>query len=154
VLPLQSDPPIRLLAVFYEHFSLDNPAIVVQAPDRDMWVVAAVNDSREVTLVAPDLNGQTTFSYQSAKRHQTVRNRPLPGWARYPAGVVVALGNAGLDTGGVFAVIAGEEPHGPRYLYSLGLVMAALAHHLAAQPYDAQMLAEIVERARRDYVEG
>lgn len=154
VLPLHSDPPVRLLAAFYEMFSTETPACVVQVPGREMWAVAAVNDTREFTFFAPDLTSHTTLSYQSAKRRCTIRNRPLPDWARYPAAVVVALGNIGFDVQGVCAVLAGDEPPGPRYAYSLGLAVAALWHHLAQQPYDAETLIEMVERARRDYVEN
>jgi hypothetical protein len=36
----------------------------------------------------------------------------------------------------------------------MGMTMAALWHHLSGRPYTADSLLEIVERVRRDYVEG
>jgi galactokinase len=152
-LPLQTDPPIRLLAAFQDSYPSANPDLIMQAPGREMWVIASFNVSNQYSIAAPDMGGCTTFSHQSAKNKRTVMNRPLPSWARYSAGVIVALGNAGLYVSGVEAAIAGEEPSGPRYEYALGITVAALWHHLNELPYTTASLIEIIDRVRREYVE-
>lgn len=131
------------------------PDYVVQAPGRDMWIAARVCNSQEFAIHAPDIRGgRTVFSSRSAKLKRTVLNRPLPRWARYPAGVVVALYSSGFDQTGFDAVIAGEEPEGPRYDHAMGTVIAALLYTLHDRPYTAERVLEIVERVRREYIEG
>lgn len=144
------DPPVRLLAAFFDNFPDQTPSSVLQAPERDMWGMAARRDSGRFTLVVPDLAGDVVMTLESARYGQTALNRPLPGWARFAAGVVVALADAGLVLPGADFAVAGEEPAGPRYDYSLALVVAALVYELTSCPYSADQLAEVVERVRRD----
>lgn len=144
------DPPIRLLAAFFDHFPGQTPEQVLQAPERDMWGMAARRDGGRFTLVAPDLAGEVVVTLDSARNGQTAFNRPLPGWARFPVAVIVALDDAGLTLPGADIVVAGEEPSGPRYLYSLVMVVAALVYDLTGCAYSTAQLVELVERARRD----
>jgi hypothetical protein len=51
-------------------------------------------------------------------------------------------------------VICGDEPLGARYDHALGILFAALLRQVGGMPYDEQMLVEIAERARREYVEA
>lgn len=152
-LPLNTDPPIRLLAGFQNNYPQISPEYILQAPGRDMWVVAAVNDSHEFDLTAVDFDGRAAFSYQSAKVKQTVMRRPLPDWARYPAGVMIQLHNRGMDVSGIVAAVGGGEPPGPRYDYGLGIVIAALWHEICDEAYTANDLIAIVDHVRRDYIE-
>jgi len=148
-----SNPPLRLLVAFQDAFPGLSPEWMVQIPGRDMWVAAVPHQRDQFTIVAPDLDANTTFSLRSAKARRTVLNRPLPDWARYPAGVTMMLAQAGLDSPGLDAIIVGEEPAGPRYHYALGMAVAALLHDLHAKPYTAESLLTIVEMVRREYVE-
>jgi galactokinase len=149
-----TDPPLRLLVNFQQIFPDVAPEWIVQAPGREMWAAAALHQRNQFTLIAPDLEGETTFSLRSAKARRTVMNRPLPDWARYPAAVVVALCHSGLDVAGLDAIIVGEEPPGPRYHYGLGIAIAALWHELHGRTYTADSLLAIVEQVRRDYIEA
>lgn len=144
--------PLRLLTTFYELDLSDSPDHIVQAPGRDLWIAAVVTDTTNFTFHAPDCDGKTTFNWRSATNKQTVLKRPLPKWARYPAGVVVALCADGLEVGGVEAVIAGHETLGPRYDYGMGLVVAALWHEILDRPYTVESLTPFVDRVRRDYI--
>jgi galactokinase len=130
--------------------------LIFQAPERDMWIAAQYNSREQYACLALDLNESalTTFNLQSAKTRRTVTKRPLPRWARYPAGVIMTLSGMGLDVRGMNAVICGDEPPGPRYEYSLGILFAALCHELNDQPYLTTFLTEIVDAVHRDYVEG
>jgi galactokinase len=146
----QTDAPLRLLMAFHQAFDGAQPDHVIQAPGREMWVAASVVD-REFAVYAPDLEGRAVFSWQSAKQRRTILNRPLPHWARYPAGVIILLCQSGLDIPGIRAVVVGEEV-GPRYEYSIGIAFAALWHHLHDAHVSSEDLIDIVERARREYV--
>ena len=154
-LPVQgADPPLRLLAAFQQIYPALVPTHIVQAPGRDMWVAASVAQTNAFTIHVPDMNGHTSFSRRTAKNHRTLLKRPLPRWARYPAGVVIALSASGLDVDGIDTVVVSEESPGPRYDYALGMTFAALIHSLHGQSYDSDSLLEIVEKVRREYVEG
>jgi galactokinase len=142
---------VRLLAAFQQAYP-DTPTWIVHAPGREMWVAAALAGSDQFTLVAPDLEAQTAFTLRSAKLKQTVMQRPLPRWARYPAGVTLVLHDAGLDVAGMKLAVVGEEPPGPRFDYGIGIVFAALWHELHGQDYTIDQLIEIVDHARREYV--
>jgi galactokinase len=149
-----NNPPLRLLVAFQDAFPGLAPEWMVQVPGRDMWLAAVPHQRGEFTIVVPDLDASTTFNLRSAKARRTVLNRPLPDWARYPAGVTQILAQGGLDSTGLDAIIVGEEPAGPRYHYALGMAVAALIHDLHAKPYTADSLMAVVEQVRREYVEA
>lgn len=115
-----------------------------------MWAAACFNGSARCTVYTADGDGRTSFSYQSAKRKQTIHHRPLPRWARYMAGVTVMVDVAEMP--GINVVICGDEPAGPRYEFSLGILFAALWHEINLEQVDPALLLEVVEAVRRDYV--
>ena len=117
-----------------------------------MWIAAMPADGSEYRVDAIDINAHARFSHRSAKTRQTVLKRPLPGWARYPAGVVSTLGDDGLSIPSFHALVLGDEPSGPRYDFGMGVVFAAFCHHLAGAEASEDMLVDVVERVRRDYV--
>jgi len=133
-------------------FDQPQPQWIVQAPGRDMWIAAMPTDSTEYRVDAVDLDTSAKFSHRSAKTRQTVLKRPLPGWVRYPAGVVSTLGDDGLSIPSFHALVLGDEPSGPRYDFGMGMVFAAFCHHLAGAAATEEALVEVVERVRRDYV--
>lgn len=153
--PPDANPPLRLLMTFNEITGHPQPDWLVQAPGREMWVAATVQDGHEFELSAPDINarGTVTFSHRSAKGRRTVLNRPLPSWARYPAGVLVTLGDSGLQVPGITAMYVGNEPPGPRFDFAVGLAFAALGHELTETAFTADALEDIVERVRRTYIQ-
>ncbi|MBZ0291062.1 MAG: hypothetical protein K8L99_00695, partial [Anaerolineae bacterium] len=126
---LANDPPMRLLLGFQQNFPNHTADWVVQVPGREMWVAASLHLQPDFTLLLADSGQRTNFNLRSAKLKTTVLQRPLPLWARYPAGVLLALRDNGLSlNGGMQAALAGEEPVGPRYDYALGMAVAALCY--------------------------
>lgn len=152
-LPTSTELPVRLLVRFQQHYPDIEPQIVLQAPGRDLWVMAVITDQALITLDAVELNARTHFSLHSARYKQTVLHRPLPRWARYAAGVIVQMDQSMLSIPGINAVVSGDEPPGPRYEYTLGVLFAALLHTFHEAPYTHTQLIDITEKARRDYVE-
>ena len=152
-LPAQNmNPPLRLLAAFQERYPSLTPSYVIQAPGREMWVAASIEQAEAFSIHVLDTGAHTTFNRRTAKVFRTLLKRPLPRWARYPAGVILALSDAGLDVDGVSAVIVGEESRGPRYDYALGMTIAALVYTVNDQPFDTDDLLEIMDKVRKDYV--
>ncbi|MCC6802665.1 MAG: hypothetical protein IT319_07255 [Anaerolineae bacterium] len=149
---LPADPPIRLLAKFQQIFPDISPQLVVQVPEREMWAAARFNGMGHCTVYTADGNGHTSFSYQSAKRKQTIYHRPLPRWARYMAGATLLIDVAEMP--GVDVVVCGDEPTGPRYDHALGMLFAALWYEVNMESCDPAQLLEIAERVRREYVEA
>lgn len=147
-----NDPPIRLLARFEEVFPTKSPQIVVQAPERAMWAAASFNGTGNYTVCTTGGDVRTTFTYQSAKRKETVHRRPLPRWVRYIAGVTALIDVPEMP--GIDVVMCGDESGGPRYEYSLGILFAALWYEINLEEYQPDQLQEIAERVRREYVEG
>jgi hypothetical protein len=147
------DPPVRLLAAFQQTFPTHALSWIVRAPGRDTWIAAAQTGTHELTIASPDLDAKATFSLQSARVRRTVMQRPLPKWVYYPAGVTLALDNLGLDMIGLNLVVVADEPPGPQYDYGLGIAFAALWHEVHERPFTIDRLIEIVDQARRDYVQ-
>ena len=151
--PTHIELPVRLLVQFQERYPDTPPEIVLQAPGRDLYVMATTNDSGRIVLDSVELDARAIFSPHSALYKQTVLRRPLPKWARYAAGVLLICEDLGLNLSGLNAVVGGDEPTGPRYDYTLGVLIAALMHHTADQAIPNSRLIELVDKARRDYVE-
>jgi hypothetical protein len=129
-----------------------SPQVLVQAPGREMWAAARFNGASRYTIYAVDTGARVSFSYQSAKRKQTIHRRPLPRWARYIAGVNLQLDMTEMP--GIDVVVCGNEPPGPRYEHSLGILFGALWYELNLEECSPDKLLEITERVRREYIEG
>ena len=151
---ISGDPPMRLLLAFQQAFPGLTPEWIVQAAGRDMWAAAIADSHDKFTIALPDMEARAAFNFRSAKTRTTTLNRPLPHWARYPAGVLLALRNfEAEENSGLQVVIVGTEPPGPRYEHAVGMAIASLWHHIHQKPYTTEALLELVERVRRDYVE-
>jgi galactokinase len=147
------NPPLRLFIAFQQRYN-DPPPYVLQVPGRDMWLAAAPSGNNNYTLVAPDFDATTVFDLRSARAHKTNIRRPLPRWSRYSAGVLVTLADEGaLALPGVLAVIAGDEPAGPRYEYALGMAFAALWYAVNGQTCDENCLIRLLTRVQKRYVQ-
>ena len=152
-IPFDADPPLRLLVAFQQGWPDHTPDVVFCAPGRSLWLAGRVTTPERWTLHAPDVSdtASATFTRQSARARQTWLRRPLPRWARFPAGVLLALPDA--EAPGLEAVVCGDEPAGPRYEYALMLLFAALLHELADRPYLPGDLSAIADAVLRDYID-
>src|SRR3972149_3154862 len=114
----------QIINIFREKFE-QTPAHVARAPGRvnllgehvdynDGFVLPAAIDRATIvafrnsglprsTILALDLNEETTFDLQSLIDRKTMDNAPLPGWGLYPAGVAWSLNSEGLETPGLEA---------------------------------------------------
>lgn len=148
------NPPLRLLASFQETFPSQRANWILSVPGRDMWIAASIYENGKYSVSLPDIDGKTAFSVRSARLKQTYNNRPIPSWSRYLAGVAVLLSDADLTLPGADIVIAGEEPAGPRYEYSVGMAFAAMWYQFNSMNYNHAILLDLMEQVRRDYVDA
>jgi len=153
-LPVSHDPPVRLLMAFHQRLPLHDPDLLFQAPDRDLWLAAAYTPGERTMLTALDLypDMTVTFTRQSALARRTVLNRPLPRWARWAAGTLVLLNEPSLPP--LTGILAGDEPPGPRYEYTISLLFGALWYEWQRTPYLPGDLIALAERVRREFVES
>lgn len=164
-----------LISAFYHHFN-DSPTLLARAPgrvnllgehvdyndgpvlpvaiDRDVRLVLAPTNDNLVTLHALDLGRSTTFSLGEVEAKTDTRGHPLPGWAKYPAGVAWALRQAGLDVKGFQGVFASDVPIGAGLSSSAALEMAfAIAWQaLGGWSVDRLQLARLCQQAENTYV--
>ncbi|MDX2161031.1 MAG: hypothetical protein SF162_06870 [bacterium] len=152
--PTRADLPLSLLTQFQQRYPDKEMELVLQAPGRDLWIMAAHAASGRIALDCVELKARTTFTLWSARHKRTVLHRPLPKWARYAAGVAVRMSESDLILPGLYAVVSGDEPPGPRYEHTLGVLFAAVIHTLHDQPFTHARLIDITDKARREYVEA
>jgi hypothetical protein len=127
------DPPIRLLAAFQQAFPNESPDWITRAPGRDVWLAASPAPSDHFTVFSPDQGGQTTFSMRSA---------------------MLVLYNLGHELSGRHIAVISEEPDGPAYDYGIGIAFTAYWHEVLDMPFTIDSLIEVVDKARRDYVDA
>lgn len=144
--------PLHLLAAYQQFYPNVIPDWVVKAPDYEVWAAASRLDVAEFNIVNANVRARTAFSWQSAKVKRTVFRRPLPAWARYPAGVIFYMCADGLDRRGIYAALLTTETARVRTEYGSGIAMAALWHTLAGRSYTPDSLRELVEKVRREYI--
>jgi galactokinase len=100
--------------------------VLPAAIDRATYIAFSASGSPLTSLLAVDMNDQAFFSLESAQSRTQEGGPPLPEWALYPAGVLWALGEQGLDTSGMHAVYASNVPRGSGLSSSASVEMAFL----------------------------
>ena len=81
-----------------EHVDYNEGLVLPAAIDRAVYIAAAPSDGSCSRLHALDLGKQADLRLEALEARQDADGRPLPGWARYPAGVAWVLGQEGLNT--------------------------------------------------------
>jgi galactokinase len=107
-----------------EHVDYNDGFVLPAAIDRATYVAFSPSDSDQTTLVAADFDQQAVFSPQILSAKTQPDGSPLPEWACYPAGVMWALTEAGLQTLGLNAVFSSNIPRGSGLSSSASVEMA------------------------------
>ncbi len=122
----------------------------------DLEVLAAVGATADgrVRLRAIDLAEETQFHLHDLERGLDTDGVPLPGWARYPAGVAWALQQEGYRLPGLEAVYRSSIPIGAGLSSSAAVEVAfGLSWcRLAGFSLEPLALAQICLRSENDYV--
>ncbi len=137
-----------------EHVDYNEGLVLPAAIDRAVYIAAAPNDTDHVTLIAQDLGERVTFSLENLKATIDIQGQPLPGWARYPAGVAWALQEASLRTVGMQAVFTSDVPIGAGLSSSAAVEVGFAVAWQALGGWDLERLqiAQLCQRAENAYV--
>ena len=137
-----------------EHVDYNDGLVLPAAIDRAVYIAAAPSLDGCVTLVASDLGKQVSFRLADLAQKIDDQGRPLPGWARYPAGVAWALGEAGFQVSGIQAIYTSDIPIGAGLSSSAAVEVgfAALWQAIGGWQLERLELAQICQRAENAYV--
>lgn len=146
---MQTDTPLLLLSTFQNFFPAQKPTHTVQAPGYETWAAGALTADARLTLACAEVGGRAVFTWQSARRGETLTHRPLPVWAQLPAAVLVKLCADGLDVPGLNIALIGDRPSSPRFAYGLAAAVAALLHELHEQAYTQDQILKLIDAVKR-----
>jgi galactokinase len=137
-----------------EHVDYNDGFVLPAAIDRATYIAFSPADSQLTTLWAADFDQRAVFSPQTLPAKTESDGSPLPDWARYPAGVMWALGEAGLETPAMQAVFASNVPRGSGLSSSASVEMAfgVAWQQLGGWELAPMELAKLGQRAENQYV--
>jgi galactokinase len=137
-----------------EHVDYNDGFVLPVAIDRAVQVAAAPTADGIVTLAALDLNERISFSLRGLGEKIDVNGKPLPAWARYPAGVAHVFQQEGLALKGLRAVYTSDVPIGAGLSSSAAVEVAFAVAWRALDGWkrDALQLARLCQRAENQYV--
>jgi galactokinase len=137
-----------------EHVDYNDGLVLPAAIDRAVYIAAAPVQGDLVSLLAVDLDKQVDFHLANLPDKTDSQGQPLPGWARYPAGVAWALEQSGLPTSGIQALYSSDIPIGAGLSSSAAVEVgfATLWQAFNGWKVDPLKLAQISQRAENVYV--
>lgn len=137
-----------------EHVDYNDGFVMPVAIDRNTCVAFGPAHSNQTSLISCDYGEQAVFSSDTLPSKTQTDGLPLPGWARYPAGVAWALNEHGLAAQHINAVFASDVPRGAGLSSSASLEIAfAVAWQaLAEWTLPPMQLALIGQQAENEYV--
>lgn len=153
------DPKYLALApgrvnILGEHVDYNDGFVMPAAIDRATYLAFSAAGSHQTDLIAADFADEVSFTPEGIAAKTAADGSPLPEWARYPAGVSWALGNAGHPTPAIHGVLASDVPRGAGLSSSASVEMAfALAWQtLGGWELDPMQRAQIGQTAENKYV--
>lgn len=150
---LQARAPGRV-NLLGEHVDYNSGPVLPAAIDREVNLLAAPNTDGIIHLYAADLGQEVRLSLDKLADKIALDSQPLPGWARYPAGVAWALREAGLTVTGVSVLFTSNIPIGAGLSSSAAVEVGfgILWQTLGDWEIDPLTLARICQRAENAYV--
>jgi len=131
-----------------EHVDYNDGFVLPAAIDRAVWVASSRSASPHSTLIAVDLSERVSISPESILTKTDLDGDPLPQWAKYPAGVMWALMEAGYDMHPIDAVFSSDVPSGAGLSSSAALEMAFLYSFIAEEMDESDRASELMNYAR------
>ncbi len=136
-----------------EHVDYNDGFVLPAAIDRATYIAFAPSDSEWTTLWAADFDQKAVFTSQTLSAKKQADGASLPDWARYPAGMMWALSQAGLETPAMEAVFASDVPRGSGLSSSASVEMAfgVAWEQLGGWSLPPMELAKLGQRAENHY---
>lgn len=137
-----------------EHVDYNDGPVLPVALDRTVRLAAAATSGSTISLNALDLGERVSFSLNSLDEKIDLDGRPLPEWARYPAGVAWSLQDSGLRVHGAKVAYTSNLPIGAGLGSSAAVevAFAVLWQSLGGWDADRLTLARLCQRAENDYM--
>jgi galactokinase len=137
-----------------EHVDYNDGWVLPAAIDRAVYLAVGKCDSALASIGAIDLDESATFRVTETGAKLDVAGKPLPGWARYPAGVAHVLRDSGLAVAGLDAVFASDVPRGAGLSSSAAveLAFAVAWRELGGWKKSGKELALLCQKAENNYV--
>jgi galactokinase len=137
-----------------EHVDYNDGFVLPAAINLATWVAFSPSGTDSSTLVALDLNDETTFNSRGVPDKKDQAGKPLSEWGHYPAGIAWALGEKGLSVEGMTAVFSSDVPRGASLSSSASVEMSygKAWEKLGGWSIPPMKLALIGQRAENAYV--
>lgn len=137
-----------------EHVDYNNGLVIPTAIDLTVWLAFSPSGTDQTTLVALDMNDEVTFGLENLPTKTRADGSPLPDWAKFPAGVMATILEAGHPAPGMIGVFTSDIPRGAGLSSSAAVEMAfAVAwEKLGNWDIPPMELAHISQRAENEYV--
>lgn len=107
-----------------EHVDYNNGFVLPAAIDRATWVAFSPSDSDQTILLAVDVAEEVSFAPQNLAAKTRADGEPLPEWAKYVAGTMWSLAQAGHATPAMNAAFSSDVPRGAGLSSSAALEMS------------------------------
>lgn len=137
-----------------EHVDYNEGVVLPAAIDRYVTMRVDVLDEPVVRLMAADLQAEVSFSLENLADKKDLNGQPLPAFAFYPAGVGLALQQAGLPVRGLAVQYSSDIPIGAGLSSSAAVQVGfALAWQTAGEWDIPKMeLVKFCHKAENEYV--
>ena len=137
-----------------EHVDYNDGFVMPAAIDLATYIAFSAAASHQTTLLAADFEEQALFSPQTITTRTQPDSMPLPDWAHYPAGVMLALLEEGLPVPALDAVYASNVPRGSGLSSSASVEMVFMTawQNLGGWTLSAMQRALLGQKAENQYV--
>lgn len=137
-----------------EHVDYNEGWVLPVAIDRAAYVAASPRTDELATIVAADLDTETTIDTRALEAKADASGRALEPWALYPAGVAAALRDRGLTVSGINALLHSDVPRGAGLSSSaaIEIAFASAWAHLGGWRLPPEEIATACRAAENDYV--
>ena len=137
-----------------EHVDYNQGVVLPAAIDRQVDLFAWPSDERYIEITALDLGETVKIAFTDLDRKLDLRQKPLPTWALYPAGVVWAAQQHDLRLHGFKAAFRSNIPiaAGLSSSAAVEVAFALLSDSLGGWALPRLDLARLCQQAENEYV--
>lgn len=137
-----------------EHVDYNDGFVLPAAIDRATYVAFSPSSSAQTCLVAADFDETATFSPGTLSAKTSQDGSELAEWVRYPAGVMWALSEAGLDVPAMQAAFSSDVPRGSGLSSSASVELAfgVAWQRLGGWTLPPMQMARLGQKAENQYV--
>ncbi len=137
-----------------EHVDYNDGLVLPAAIDKEVVIEGQPLSEGVIRIKALDLHEDVEMDLVSIEKKEDINGKPLPGWAKYPAGVASVLHKYHLDVNGVSAEFSSNLPIGAGLSSSAAVEVgfAVLWEALGGWKIDRMTLAQFCQEAEVNYV--